>query len=120
MFQTYWKLHGIILQTNTCRLPIFYQSNPVFFCFKFFKIEKTLRVTDLFEPLAFDTLNNCVQYLSTLLLAAAAAKSLQSCPTWCDPIDGSPPGSPIPGILQARIMKWGAIAFSNYTLVAET
>ena len=45
--------------------------------------------------------------------AAAAAKSLQSCPTLCDPIDGSPPGSPIPGILQARTLEWGAIAFSN-------
>ena len=44
---------------------------------------------------------------------AAAAKSFQSCPTLCDPIDGSPPGSPIPGILQARILEWGAIAFSN-------
>ena len=45
--------------------------------------------------------------------AAAAAKSLQSCLTLCDPIDGSPPGSPIPGILQARILEWGAISFSN-------
>ena len=44
--------------------------------------------------------------------AATAAKSLQSCPTLCDPIDGSPPGSPIPGILQARTLEWGAIAFS--------
>ena len=42
----------------------------------------------------------------------AAAKSLQSCPTLCDPIDGSPPGSPVPGILQARTLEWGAIAFS--------
>ena len=45
--------------------------------------------------------------------AAAAAKSLQSCPTLCDPTDGSPPGSPIPGILQARILEWVAISFSN-------
>ena len=45
--------------------------------------------------------------------AAAAAKSLQSCPTLCDPIDGSPPGSPVPGILQARTLEWVAIAFSN-------
>ena len=45
--------------------------------------------------------------------AAAAAKSLQSCPTLCDPIDGSPPGSPIPGILQAKILEWVAIFFSN-------
>ena len=45
--------------------------------------------------------------------AAAAAKSLQSCLTLCDPIDGSPPGSPVPGILQARIQEWVAISFSN-------
>ena len=45
--------------------------------------------------------------------AAAAAKSLQSCPTLWDPIDGSPPGSPIPGILQARTLEWVAIYFSN-------
>ena len=44
--------------------------------------------------------------------AAAAVQSLQSCPTLCDPIDGSPPGSPIPGILQARTLEWVAIAFS--------
>ena len=43
----------------------------------------------------------------------AAAKSLQSCPTLCDPIDGSPPGSAIPGILQARTLEWVAISFSN-------
>ena len=47
------------------------------------------------------------------LLAAAAAKSLQLCPTLCDPRDGSPPGSPVPGILQARTLDWVAIAFFN-------
>ena len=46
-------------------------------------------------------------------LTAAAAKSLQSCLTLCDPIDGSPPGSPVPGILQARTLEWVAISFSN-------
>ena len=46
-------------------------------------------------------------------VAAAAAKSLQSCPTLCDPIDGSPPGSTVPGILQARTLEWAAISFSN-------
>ena len=45
--------------------------------------------------------------------AAATAKSLQSCLTLCDPIDGSPPGSPVPGILQARTLEWVAISFSN-------
>ena len=45
--------------------------------------------------------------------AAAAAKSLQSCPTLCDPIDSSPPGFAVPGILQARTLEWVATAFSN-------
>ena len=45
--------------------------------------------------------------------AAAAAKSLKLCLTLCSPIDGSPPGSPVPGILQARVLEWGAIAFSE-------
>ena len=45
--------------------------------------------------------------------SAATAKSLQSCLTLCDPIDGSPPGSPVPGILQARTLEWVAISFSN-------
>ena len=49
----------------------------------------------------------------------AAAKSLQSCPTLCDPIDSSPPGSPVPGILQARVLEWGAIAFSKYCARTE-
>ena len=51
--------------------------------------------------------------------AAAAAKSLQSCPTLCDPIDGSPPGSPVPGILQARTLEWAAISFSD-TCITES
>ena len=48
-----------------------------------------------------------------IAIAIAIAKSLQSCPTLCDPIDGSPPGSPVPGILQARTLEWVAISFSN-------
>ena len=50
---------------------------------------------------------NLNKYINT------AAKLLQSCPTLCDPVDGSPPGSAIPGILQARILEWVAISFSN-------
>ena len=50
---------------------------------------------------------------SAAAAAAPAAKSLQSCPTLCNPIDGSPPGSPVLGILQARKMEWVAIFFSN-------
>ena len=54
-----------------------------------------------------------VQFISVYTAAAAASKSLQSCLTLCDPIDGSPPGSPVPGILQARTLEWVAIAFSS-------
>ena len=50
-----------------------------------------------------------------LALAAAAAKSLQSCPTLCNPIDGSPPGSPVSGILQVRTLEWVAISFIRVT-----
>ena len=52
-------------------------------------------------------------YKSSNMIHLLPAKSLQSCPTLCDPIDGSPPGSPIPGILQARTLEWVAISFSN-------
>ena len=58
------------------------------------------------------------QFHSALSAAAAtAAKSLQSCLTLCDPIDNSPPGSPVPGILQARALEWDAIAFSQHCLL---
>ena len=53
------------------------------------------------------------QRIPVFIMAAAAAKSLQSCPTLCDPIDGSPPGSPNPWIVQARTLEWVAISFSN-------
>ena len=60
-------------------------------------------------------------FLNQLLLeyAAAAAKSLQLCLTLCNPIDGSPPGSSVPGILQARILEWVAISFSNACVRAK-
>ena len=57
--------------------------------------------------------SNASRVHSHILLAAAAAKSLQSCPTLCDPIDGCPPGSPIPGILQARTLEWVATSLSD-------
>ena len=61
--------------------------------------------------LIMSTQSRCTRHLAAA--AAATAKSLQSCMTLCDPIDGSPPGSPVPGILQARILKWVAISFSK-------
>ena len=60
-----------------------------------------------YEVLAF------MEMSAAAAAAAAAAKSLQSCPTLCNPIDGSPPGSPAPGILQARALEWVAISFSD-------
>ena len=54
-----------------------------------------------------------LRHVGAIQCAATAAKSLQSCPTLCDPIDGSPPGSPVPGILQARTLEWVAVSFSN-------
>ena len=54
-----------------------------------------------------------------MMYSAAAAKSLQSCLTLCDPIDGSPPGSALPGILQARTLEWVAIAFSRTYIYAD-
>ena len=55
----------------------------------------------------------CMHFILYLPFSAAAAKPLQSCPTLCDPIDGSPPGFPIPGVLQARTLEWVAVSFSN-------
>ena len=73
-------------------------------------------VIGLFKLFLFDSVLLGCMYVSRSLpvfSAAAAAKSIQSCPTLCDPIDGSPPGSPVPGILQARTLEWVAISFSN-------
>ena len=62
----------------------------------------------IFLLLLYDLPSHCAKHVS-----AATAKSLQSCPTLCDPIDWSPPGSSVPGVLQARVLEWGAIAFSK-------
>ena len=59
-------------------------------------------------------MGDCDRHIYTAA-AAAGAKSLQSCPTLCDPIDSSPPGSSIHGIFQARVLEWGAISFSGHT-----
>ena len=74
------------------------------------KIEREIK-----ETIPFTIATKRIKYLGIYLPkeTAAAAKLLQSCPTLCDPIDGSPPGSPVPGILQARTLEWVAISFSN-------
>ena len=77
-----------------------------------FPLRLGIRQRCLLSPLLLNVTIKGVKKLC-LCTAAAAAKSLQSCPTLCDPIDGSPPGSPVPGILQARTLEWVAMAFSN-------
>ena len=75
-----------------------------------------LSVTKTQEPLKINKFYYIYIYIYIYRLkfcTAAAAKLRQSCPTLCDPIDGSPPGSPVPGILQARTLEWVAISFSN-------
>ena len=67
------------------------------------------------EPETLPQRRSMVQEEDINASVAAAAKSLQSCLTLCDPIDGSPPGSPVPGTLQARTQEWGAIAFSCFS-----
>ena len=65
-------------------------------------------------PVHFSQFSQCCWFVrGSARIVAAPAKSLQSCPTLCDPRDGSPPGSPVPGILQAKILEWVAISFSN-------
>ena len=73
----------------------------------FCKVSSLLTNNAMWKSLIVDKASVC------LITTAAAAKSLQSCPTLCDPIDGSPPGSTVSGILQARTLEWVAISFSN-------
>ena len=77
-------------------------------------------ISYLQRELKFEVYDNILKFMNykylvpqAIIFKSAAAKSLQSCPTLCDPIDGSPPGSPVPGILQARTLEWVAISFSN-------
>ena len=78
-----------------------------------FSSQNSLPSLSLLESSTYSLL--CMQHIlyTCLHSAAAAVKSFQSCPTLCDPIDGSPPGSSVPGILQARTLEWVAISFSN-------
>ena len=83
----------------------------IFYCNYWAHMLQLLELTCL-EPVLCNKRNHCNQKPARHK-GAAAAKSLQSCPTLCDPIDGSPPGSPICGILQARVLAWVAIFFFN-------
>ena len=72
-----------------------------------------------FSVISNDYLEFIYMVMFFLVAPAVAAKSLQSCLTLCDPIDGSPSGSPVPGILQARTLEWVAISFSNACMHAQ-
>ena len=86
-------------------LTIWSSASPFSSCLQSFPASKSFAMSQHFSWGG--------QGIRTSAAAAAAAKSFQSCLTLCDPIDGSPPGSPIPGILQARTLEWVAISFSN-------
>ena len=73
-------------------------------------IDRTLKIVEIFSNLV-EIISFHIK--SESVSSSAAAKSLQSCPTLCDPMDSSPPGSPVPGILQATTLEWVAISFSN-------
>ena len=83
------------------------EKHVLFLCFDFL-LDFFLKLFSFYPPTPPHVV--VVSFIGT---AAAAAKSLQSCPTLCDPIDGSPLGSAVPGILQARTLEWVAISFSN-------
>ena len=111
-FIIYYIYIHIFIHKHTCILLSFmllilclFLSTQLLFHFYFF----LLQVTSLFSILNPIILLDYV----LMLIVAAAAKSLQSCPTLWDAIDGSPPGSPVPGILQVRTLEWVAIAFSE-------
>ena len=77
----------------------------------YYQHSKSIKICKL--QLWFTSSSKISNWTEVFIYTAATAKSLQSCPTLCDPIDGCPPGSPVPGILQARTLEWVAISFSN-------
>ena len=93
----------------------------IYFYYSLCKVCVRLEISKVSGPFSWARYRNIIVNIYTVILQgflcdtkhAAAAKSLQSCLTLCDPIDSSPPGSPIPGILQARTLEWVAISFSS-------
>ena len=83
------------------------------FCLKPARFKRRKKCYYLWPCYYYHSNPTSIASLLSFLAATTAAKSLQSCLTLCDPIDGSPPGSPVPGILQARILEWVAISFSS-------
>ena len=105
-----WAQHVLIWRNVYLDLP---HSFWLDWFFVFFFLDIELYEFFLMEIFVILIVVVMVLWWYTYVAAAAAAKSLQSCPTLCDPIDGSPPGSPVPGILQARTLEWVALAFSD-------
>ena len=93
-----WRVWGLILKVISPLLPYCWGFSCALGCG---------------YPLFGGIQHSPIDGYSAAAAAAAAAKSLQSCPTLCDPRDGSPSGSPVPGILQARTLEWVAISFST-------
>ena len=133
----FWKM-ALLIHLFICffneHFFIYFPHCRFYACFKAFTIKWQERLAPSSLPLShsihdllipqipgrlripFSVLSSHFKYPSLVISTyqvAAAAKSLQSCPTLCDPIDGSPPGFPVPGILQARVPEWVAISFSN-------
>ena len=105
-----WEFPFLDILTNTCYCQCFLTHPSGVWCgisFFPYALPLWLMILSIFS------LAICVSLEKCLFKSFAAAKSLQSCPTLWDPIDGSPPGSPVPGILQARTLEWVAISFSN-------
>ena len=101
------SLHDSYPHFSICSVGLFFWLlSRFFFVFGFLKFEHDSIICLVFVGFFG-------YYCCCFLVPAATVKSLQSCPTLCNPIDGSPPGSPVPGILQARTLEWVAISFSN-------
>ena len=108
----------LLADQGTLKSLLQYHSSKasIFLCSAFFIVQLSHPYMSTGKTIALTRqtfVGKVMSLLFNMLSAAAAAKSLQSCPTLCDPIDGRPPGSPIPGILQARTLEWVAISFSN-------
>ena len=108
----------LLADQGTLKSLLQYHSSKasIFLCSAFFIVQLSHPYMSTGKTIALTRqtfVGKVMSLLFNMLSAAAAAKSLQSCPTLCDPIDGRPPGSPIPGILQERTLEWVAISFSN-------
>ena len=102
-----------LLNLVTSKPELFLHTSLYFLAWLYFSVhsQQPSSIFSLPYPSSYSFLSSLLGFC--WIPAAAAARSLQSCPTLCDPIDGSPPGSPVPGILQARTLEWVAISFSN-------